>query len=274
MEANAEKINGDLVKRVFYADRNTTSKIFPKLTDKHFTYDTFEKMRVNLAVQVLSNSVATGLQNVIDTGHFKSSSDIKVAKATVTFIGNMNNIFDLLNAKATSDPILNKRGVSKNNIDELKMMHNYVLTLKKHGSTVYWITGLAQTIKGIIELYEEMVISDDNFVLLTRNLNQDPLENLFGLTRAQGGNNRNPYLIDFIRNVSRIMTSKLLITPKETNCEMDDTTAVQIVDLSSYSLPANYINPAPVHSSFTIFNFFPKHFNCFRHFNISNKNHS
>lgn len=239
MEANGEKISGDIIRKIYYADRNASSKVFPKLTDTHFSYDTFEKMRVNLAVQILSESVAKGLENVIESGYFSSQSILKVAKATVTFVRNMNILFDMLNAKSKTDPNVNKRGISADNINQLKILYNYVLTLKKvGGSTVYWISGLQQTVCGVIGLFEDLHSTDPSYTLFSRNLNQDPLENLFGLTRAQGGNNRNPYLIDFLRNISRIMTSKLLITPTGTNCEFDETTLVQVLDLESYDLPA------------------------------------
>lgn len=248
MEANGEKISGDIIRKIYYADRNASSKVFPKLTDTHFSYDTFEKMRVNLAVQILSESVAKGLENVIESGYFSSQSILKVAKATVTFVRNMNILFDMLNAKSKDDPNVNKRGISEDNIHQLKTLYNYILTLKKvSGSTVYWISGLQQTVCGIIGFFEELNSADPKLTLFTRNLNQDPLENLFGLTRVQGGNNRNPYLIDFLRNVSRIMTSKLLITPTETNCEFDESTLVQVLDLESYDMPSEdeklvYIN--------------------------------
>lgn len=107
--------------------------------------------------------------------------------------------------------------------------------------------GLEQTIRGVIDIFDKLSLKNNNFVLFTRNLNQDPLENLFGLVRAQGGNNRILFLIDFLRNISRIMTSKLLIFPNETNCEFDETTFIQTVDLENYNVPAEDIKAKPVY---------------------------
>lgn len=80
--------------------------------------------------------------------------------------------------------------------------------------------------------FEKMHSQRKDFVLLTKYLSQDPVENLFGMVRARGGNNKNPYLIDFLR-----MTSKLLIKCKNTNCEFEQNSLVTILDLEKYSLP-------------------------------------
>lgn len=77
---------------------------------------------------------------------------------------------------------------------------------------------------------------DNNYVLMTQNLNQDPFENLFGQVRVKGGNNRNPYLLDFLRIISRIMTTTLLLTSNKTNCELDATTQIQVLNFDKYKL--------------------------------------
>lgn len=235
MESCDGKINGSIVKDAYVADKKASTRLFTKLTDDHFFYDTFQKMRVNLAVQVLSESVAVGLQKMVENGFFKNN--IAVTNNTVSYVKQMNVLFDLLNGNNVNDPNQNKRGISSNNIDQLKKLYVYVLSLKKtDDGKVFWISGLCQTVRAIIDFFDENQQEHD-FVLYTKHLNQDPIENLFGLVRARGGNNRNPLLIDFLRIVSQIMTSKLLISCKETNCEPNPSSDVTILDLDKYSLP-------------------------------------
>lgn len=207
------------------------------MTDVHFEYDTFDKMKVGLAVQILSESVARGLEHCVNKGFIKSSTDLRSIHPTINFTRNLNVIFDLLNAKSMDDVNQNKRGINKDNIDQLSVLHDYISSLKiLEGSTVYWIQGLRQTIKGVIGMFGQIQTLDNDCVLMTRNINQDPLENLFGQVRAKGGNNRNPYLLDFLRIISRIMTTTLLLSSKKTNCELDATTQIQILDFDKYKL--------------------------------------
>lgn len=238
MESIDGKISGDLVKKVYYADKSSSTKVFSKLIDNHFEYDTFDKMKVGLAVQILSESVASGLEHSLNAGFFKSKTDERRARPTINFARNMNVIFDMLNAKSVDDNNPNKRGISAANIDRLMELYDYVCSVEIiEGSTVYWIEGLKQTLKGVIGLFHEIHSRHENFILMSRHLNQDPLENLFGQIRSKGGNNRNPLLLDFLRTISRIMTSSLLVTSKKTNCEFGETCKIQILDLESFQLP-------------------------------------
>lgn len=195
-------------------------------------------MRVGLAVQILSESVATGLEHCLNHGFIKTATDQRAIRPTINFVRNINDCFDLLNAKSIDDVNENRRGISETNIGRLMELYEYVESVEiVEGSTVYWIKGMMQTLKGVIGMFKEIHSLDKSFVLMTRNLNQDPLENLFGQVRAKGGNNRNPFLLDFLRTISRIMTSTLILTSKKTNCEFDETSKIQILDLENYELP-------------------------------------
>lgn len=236
MESVGGKIAGDLVKTAYLLDKKATIRLFPKLTDNHFFYDTFMKMRVNLAVQVVSNTVAQGLRKMTDNGLLKKD---KTLHSTIIFIQNMNNLFDLLNGSTNNnDKNQLKNGVSARNVNMLKMLSTYVASLRKtDAGSVYWIKGLVQTVHGIILYFDEAAEKNNDFVLYTKNINQDPLENLFGLVRSRGGSNRNPDLINFLRLISQIMTSKLLIECKNTNCEFNESAIVKVLDLEKYCLP-------------------------------------
>lgn len=89
-------------------------------------------MKVNLAVQIFSESVAKGIENVIQAGYFNTPSLLNLAKSTITFVRNMNILFDLLNSKDPNDKNNNKRGISNNNIEQLKYLYKYSLTVKKN----------------------------------------------------------------------------------------------------------------------------------------------
>lgn len=56
--------------------------------------------------------------------------------------------------------------------------------------------------------------------LLTKRLNQDPLENFFGTIRQQNGNCVNPTCIQFMRSFNKLLCAKLIHSGTE-NCQTD-----------------------------------------------------
>lgn len=187
-------------------------------------------MRVSLAVQILSKSVSEGIKHMISIGFFDTEEEKETAKNASIFAAKMNDLFDMLNAKERFDHNIFKRGISTQNIEHLRSLFDYVMSLKHTGKKVFWINGLQQTVKGVILLFEEKQATDDSFCLMTRRLNQDALENMFGVIRAKGGNNRNPTLLDFLRIMSRLLTSSLKVSFQNSNCELEDGTKVEILD--------------------------------------------
>ena len=64
--------------------------------------------------------------------------------------------------------------------------------------------------------------SADGFnFLFTRRLNQDPLENFFGVIRQNGGKCDNPYPLQFVRLFRQVCCRQLLTPSKGLNCELD-----------------------------------------------------
>lgn len=224
------RASGDYVKMVYNYERHHPSRMLEKLTDRHFNYDCFDKMRVSLAVQIMSESVALAIEKMLSVDYFENRTD---AIATMKFCRNMNVLFDLLNAKDPNDTNKNKRGVTAQNISLLKELSTYLETVSKPTKNkVYWIEGMRQTVNCVIGLYEEHFAAKP-YSLLTRHLNQDPLENLFGQIRSQVVNSQNPYMIDFLRILSRLITSKIDISLKNANCEFDFSSEIKLIDMKT-----------------------------------------
>ena len=72
------------------------------------------------------------------------------------------------------------------------------------------LDGLCITINGVQSLWA--MLSQEKFhFLLTRRLNQDPLENFFGSIRQQGGNADNPTPLQFTRAFKKLFYDNFLI---------------------------------------------------------------
>lgn len=220
------KASGEHIRKIYNYEQEHPTKLLEKLTGLHFNYDTFDKMRVYLAVQILSESCASALEKMIEVDFFKTT---KGPTASMIFCRKMNILFDLLNGKEQNDTNIHKRGICESNIELLKELSEYVASFyTAGGSKVFWIDGLCQSVMCVIQLYEDS-FKEKGAILFTRALNQDPLENLFGQIRAQTINSQNPYLLDFLRILSRILTTKMHLHLKRTNCEWDPTCDIKLI---------------------------------------------
>lgn len=127
-----------------------------KLTAKHINFHR-HKMKVYLATQTLSTSVATSLE----LGRENNLSEFKDSEATSHFVKIMDE-FDLLNSSShLADG--QKGPITKQNFDSkekrLKEMEEFLLSLKtKSGKPVYksrrktFVIGFVNTIQSIINL--------------------------------------------------------------------------------------------------------------------------
>ena len=97
-----------------------------------------------------------------------------------------------------------------------------------------------------MSIWEKSHQEDIASFLVTRQLNQDPLENLFGSICQQGGNSDNPTPIQFIRAYMKLFYVDLL--PVAGNCDIDDNTVMaglQHLDDKPHIFPS-YDNSEPI----------------------------
>ncbi|KAK6191108.1 hypothetical protein SNE40_002852 [Patella caerulea] len=81
-----------------------------KLSNKHVNFQQ-QKMKVSLAVQTLSNSVAVGLQSAFELG----VDGLDACSSTVQFIQYFDKLFDVMNSRSKFVPGM-KQAISSNNI--------------------------------------------------------------------------------------------------------------------------------------------------------------
>lgn len=226
-------VSGSILRKIYINEHQESNRLLPKLTEIHFTYDTFQKMRVYLATQILSNSCAKAIEEMLQKNFF-TEKEIPTAKATAVFCKKMNDLFDIMNSKNINDKNRFKRGVSVNVIEEVKNLKEYIYSFHQiKGGTVYCLDGLKTTINAIINYFDENV-HQPQLVLLTRLLNQDPLENTFGEIRKQTHNSTNPYLLDFLRILSRMITTKFDMAAQYRNVEWDQSYELSLIDLQQF----------------------------------------
>ncbi|XP_050064909.1 uncharacterized protein LOC126553840 [Aphis gossypii] len=184
-------------------------------------------MRVYLAAQIFSESVAAGMSTTLVSKMLPPS-----AKFTIDFINDMDQLLDIFNSskipglksfkrpfKNTPEQInhLNKMADVFRNI---KVIHKF----KQADETkrMNFIKGWLISINGLQMLYTSLNPKQDvNDVLYTGKVNRDCLENLFCTFRQQQGNNLNSTPIQLSWAFKKIFCLNYFQTSPGANCIED-----------------------------------------------------
>lgn len=171
-------------------DKMLNNRMAPKLTKSHIEPTNFEKMRVYLATQVISNTVGAALDTYIQVGALPPS-----AQATSDIICTFDKLFDLLNSsdlnakKEYHKPFNGSKYQMEFLESTLKLIEQlkvYNLTTKKFVS-VKFLNCFRITINSLINLWPVLQSKGYNF-LLTRFL-QGSIKIVSKITLALLGNN-------------------------------------------------------------------------------------
>jgi len=184
-------------------DSKLNIRTAPKFTHAHIYPGPFEKMRVYLAAQVFSHTVAAAMQTYQSLGKLSFDS-----LQTIQFIEKMDNLFDIFNSSKTPNskdfrrPFKNTSNQREYLLMMVSFFENLRVVTKINGSDVTnrmnFINGWLISINGLLLLWSIMNPTNDcNFVLYTSRLNTDRIKNLFGMFRLQNGNNLNPTPVQF-----------------------------------------------------------------------------
>lgn len=220
---NGKKTSWTYIKQFYDNDKTLPNRCAPKLTDSHINPNNFQKMKVKLATQVLSHTVASGMNTYISLGALPAE-----AMSTVEVIEKFNKLFDVLNSsfKNTYTMYQTVFKGEKYQLDFLNEMYDFIQNLQIFNSQGRNVTSKAKflkswlvTINGIKKLWEELKRVGFKY-LMTRRVNQDCLENFFGSVRQQGGNCINPTPIQFERAFKKLFCQNYFHS-ENTNCAND-----------------------------------------------------
>ena len=193
-----------------------------------------QKMKVNLAAQSLSSSVADAIDYCADTLHMSEFSD---CHATTKFIRIFDRLFDVLNSR---NPLAKnyKAPLKPSNYTCIKQFleeaYVYISKLKNNQGTLITISkrktgflGFLAAIKSIKALYADLVAPSKPCLkyLLTYKLSQDHLELFFAAIRCAGGWNNNPTTSQFTSAYKKLLM-RHMIEGGNGNCTAQDDTKI------------------------------------------------
>ena len=220
-----ESVEGDVLWKYivdFYNfDTENGLRLAPKLSSKHFDLPAFSKLNVSLAAQILSYSVAAGIDFFSEISHDDSP------KATSTFIRNMDTLFDLFNGRTmhSTKPLRRPMSKESDHKEVLKNLLDWLNTISvnsQSGDRLPCLRGWKMSVKSLLGLFEDLSSNYGVKYLFANRLNQDCVENLFSQIRGNNGGVTRPNPAQFKCFFKKAMVQSIYSHPNGANCQEDD----------------------------------------------------
>ncbi|KAK3920082.1 Transposable element P transposase [Frankliniella fusca] len=211
---NKQFIVWKTIERLYVSEMKNTLRRCYKLTSQNVYLNSYTCMRVNYAVQVLSNTVGQDLMDKCWPG----------TEETAEFILKCDKFFDCLNGahtdmgKRTENPRLAPyTSVDDWRFNELRSFEKYlldweievkncnlpVITKEKCLLSRQTLEGIYITVNAFIGAVKFMLSTGAKFIN-GRVMCQDPLEQYFSKQRAAGGGKNNPTVLSFLNAENKI----------------------------------------------------------------------
>nr|CAH7724979.1 unnamed protein product [Callosobruchus chinensis] len=206
-----------------------------KLRKRHIQWEN-EKMKVSLAAQTFSRSVADALR-FLEKDLALNFNEFQGAEATANFSVIINNIFDIFNSKSRYSTYEYKKGINSNNASAifkfLEQCKDYIKGLKVGNTNVLncrrktGFLGFIICIDNLQAFYMEYVIKYQYLsYILTYKMSQDHIELFFSAIRSKGGSNNNPTARQFEAIYKRLLLHSEIKGTKTANVVAIDNTSI------------------------------------------------
>lgn len=219
------------IEEFYKRDNAMTLRLAPKLSAKHIYCNTFERMRVSLAAQVFSQSVAAGIHTYTELRALPSE-----ASQTSFFVEKMDKLFDLFNSCQINHFKSSKCAISEKNgqFERLVEFESWINSLEVIGTKrpLPCISGWRLNLASIKLLWEDVHLNHNYKYLMTNRLNQDALENVFSTIRNAGGNSDAPTCQIFKKLINGMMSNHIFQSSVRANCLDDAMPILQFMKMS------------------------------------------
>ena len=211
------------IKELYYIKKDMNIAIAGKLSDKHVDLNSFSKMRVNLATQVLSQSVASGIRTIAILTKKLSKDSLY----TADFCEFFNNLFDIFNSTDlnTSNPYKSVLVPNSISLDFLNNALNILNSITYNGSrytnSLPCLLGWKCNVIAVLNLFDHLRSHYSISKLYLKNCNQDNVENFFSRMRHGGGNRDNPSVFEFMSEYRKVCIESIFAKIRGSNCSMD-----------------------------------------------------
>lgn len=246
----------------------TTYSFTHKMTKAHLNYAKGDAMKVSLAVQTLSSSVASSMKSLL----VRKFPGFENAGGTIEFTQRMDILFDTLNSDGERPDNRYKSAINSESKSEIFAIlddtFDYIkkltvgpsrLPVLKSSSNVGF-KGMLIGIENVKSIYTDFVETKRLDLFHARRVGQCPLESLFSRCRSSSmlGFNTNPTVSQFRSIMRKITTQNEITSPADANC-MDH---LKILFVSSTPKNTTANSPENGSSNSTIINELDVFVNC------------
>lgn len=248
IESNSGSVQWKFIENLEKVQNAEGLHLANKLSKAHIRWED-QKMKVKLAAQTLSESVAVGMKYLREKGY----QDFLGCEATCEFVEIFNILFDILNSR-NNKGFSFKKALNETNFPDTKIklldIFNYISQLKDlkgraltQGNRKVGFIGFQIDILSAIGIFEELVVKNHflKYVPLYK-ISQDHLELLFSKIRARGGWNNNPTVRQFCSALKKIIICQELQEVETGNCIPLEKISILYVSSAYSSAPLMSIN--------------------------------
>lgn len=227
-------VKWEYYQQVYTADKTYGElRLLNKITEEHIVPEKINKMKVKSATQIFSHSVA------VVTEHLVARGDLSIdCRALIDITLMLDNVFDSLNGstfyipegKIYKGPIRRHSPHHKLWQNAKNLLKTVKFIQKKTSgnkvrlveTTIPSVTNFIKTINGMEAICKVLLDKYGFDAVLTRNFNQDPVENFFGNIRSYGARNNAPNTTSFEGAFKALLLNNYNIPQsKKANCEED-----------------------------------------------------
>jgi hypothetical protein len=195
-------------------------KLTFKVTEKHISVRGRQRMRVRPAFELFSLNVANAIRIAFPR-----------KKSEARFFEMVNNFSDFMNTRTNPTPFSSifkspygSRFQEQNQF--LADFNHYFSRIRvgnrKEGSYAPFQKGFLIAIRSLIGLFHDMEKTINAKYLMTARLNQDYVENSFGIIRGAGGFNMKPNEVQSMARVKKIIVGKRFNTSLAANTKSEE----------------------------------------------------
>jgi len=228
-----------------------------KIRRRHVCFQN-EKMKVKLAAQVLSESVAKALLYM----EKRFPNQFIGASSTSIFCQTFNDCFDILNSRRQCGKNVFQKAITRENIVELqKKIFDFIEYIKSlrilEGNTIKPILessrkigflGIIVGMQSVLKISNYLFTNNLITYVLTYKFSQDHLETFFSSIRKMGGFCNNPTCYQFKSSYKKLISHVNDINVSNANCiSQDDTSILQIKKQTEEMDLQNLLNAACDH---------------------------
>ena len=203
-------VNDSCIREMMRASKTEYGLAY-KLNEMHVNLEGPQRQRVMYAVQLMSKSCSSSLKYLGERGLLKS----RCWKETAEFIGLVDEWSDVLNSshKFGEKQSLNAFGINfDHQISVLNRMTEVITSMRVKNPVSKGLykfqKGVILSSQSIVGLYRMLQRSFNLEYILTRNLNQDSLEHLFGCIRQMRGTYDHPNAVTFKYRLKHLLLGK------------------------------------------------------------------